>query len=246
MLNSIGMRLALVPAGTFWMGSPDDEQGRYRDESPLHRVTLTSSFYLGVFAVTQREYRQVMGVNPAWFSPEGGGADAVVGTQTDLLPIDQATWEEASAFCAALSQLPAERAAGRQYRLPTEAEWEYACRAWTTTAYHTGAELTYEDANFADDHCPRRVTTVGAYRPNAFGLSDMHGNVWEWCQDWWGEHYYEVSPEVNPPGPDSGIGHVIRGGSWENGRRYCRCACRFRVPPCNHGVGFRVALTHPG
>jgi uncharacterized protein (TIGR02996 family) len=245
LVNSLGMRFALIPAGRFAMGSPDDEPGRFHDESPLHEVKLTRPFYLGVFPVTQAEFAVLTGETGSWFSPGHGGGGFVEGTDTGQLPADQIDWPQASDFCKAMNDLRAERAENHHYRLPTEAEWEYACRAWTTTAYHFGVELTYEEANFADAHCPRRTTAVGSYRPNAFGLYDMHGNVWEWCDDYWGENY-EDAGGVDPIGPAIGIGHVIRGGSWADDRRRCRCACRYRVPPPRAGVvGFRVAMNHP-
>jgi formylglycine-generating enzyme required for sulfatase activity len=133
--------------------------------------------------------------------------------------------------------------AGRCYRLPTEAEWEFACRAGTTTAYHHGPELTKEMATFGRPH-EQGPEAVATHPPNAFGLFDMHGGVWEWCSDWFDEHYYNNCPRVAPPGPDTGRVRVIRGGSWMSDRDFCRAACREYAGPDSHRPrdGFRIVL----
>jgi uncharacterized protein (TIGR02996 family) len=249
LINSIGMEFALVPAGTFLMGAPDDEEWRRNDEGPQHPVTISRPFYLGVFQVTQAEYEAVIGSNPARFDRGNGGGPTH--------PVEQVTWADAVEFCRRLSALPAEKAAGRVYRLPTEAEWEYACRAGTTTPFSMGgpphAALVNYDGNYVYGGVPRgpylqRTTPVGSYPPNAFGLYDLHGNVWEWCADWYRKDYYREAPAVDPPGPKRGEQRVARGGCWDCVGWYCRAAHRLGDAPTTRDSfnGFRVALTVPG
>ncbi len=145
--NSIGMKLVLIPAGKFMMGSPKDEKDRGDDEEQ-HEVSITKPFYLGVYLVTQAEYEKVMGNNPSWFSAKGDGKDKVKDIDTSLFPVEMVYWNNAIAFCKKLSELPEEKKAGRVYRLPTEAEWEYACRAGTKTVFHYGDSLSSKQANF--------------------------------------------------------------------------------------------------
>ena len=241
--NSIGMRLMRLPAGPFLMGSPDPEPERSNDEGPRHRVTITRLFYIDVYPLTQQAYAAVMGSNPAEFiAARGGGPNH---------PVEQVSWDDAVEFCRRLSALPAEVRSGRRYRLPTEAEWEYACRAGAITASAFGDALGSERANF-DGHSPyggapkgkylQRTTPVGSYPSNAWGLYDMHGNVWEWCADWYGERYYGRSPGSDPAGPDDGDKRVVRGGSWNNNGRSCRSANRYKYKPSHKSgnVGFRV------
>jgi formylglycine-generating enzyme required for sulfatase activity len=208
-------------------------------------VTITRPFYLGVYPVTQQQYEAVMHANPSQFTRNQGG-----GPQH---PVDQVTWEEAVAFCKRLSDIPEEKRAGRTYRLPTEAEWEYACRAGTTTPFAGCDALASADANF-DGTRPygaartgpflQRTSKVGSYRPNAWGLFDMHGNVWEWCSDWHDEHYYADAPERDPQGPVRGTQKVLRGGSWHNSGHLCRSARRnkYAADFRNDAIGFRVAM----
>jgi formylglycine-generating enzyme required for sulfatase activity len=227
--NSIGMKLALVPAGPFRLGSPQSEAQRGEDEGPQREVVIARPFYLGIYPVTQREFEAVLGHNPAHFTKgNGGGPDH---------PVEQVSWDEAVEFCRRLSALPAERQAGRVYRLPSEAEWEYACRACTATPFAWGESLGATQANF-DGTRPYgsapsgphlgRTSPVGSYKPNAWGLYDMHGNVWEWCQDWY-------TPTTH---------RALRGGSWNNSGHLCRSARRQKYAPDFRGdtVGFRVAL----
>ncbi len=205
--NSVGMKLVLIPPGEFMMGSPESEEDRNSDEGPQHRVRITRPFYFGTYQVTQEEYERVMGTNPSSFSRGGGGNDRVSGMDTSRFPVETVSWNDAAEFCRKLSALPAERAAGREYRLPTEAEWEYACRAGTTTPFHFGSVLNGRQAN-VDGNRPygtsekgpylQRTTTVGSYSANGFGLFDMHGNVWEWCADWFSSDYYANSPVDDP------------------------------------------------
>jgi formylglycine-generating enzyme required for sulfatase activity len=203
------MKLALIPAGEFLMGSPDSDPGARGDEKPQHRVRITRPFYLSTSEVTQGEYQRVMGTNPSFFSSTGPGKDRVAGLDTARLPVEQARWHDAVDFCRRLSALPRERQAGRSYRLPTEAEWEYACRAGTRTAFHCGTALSSAQANFngnfpcggaARGPFLARTAEARSYAPNAWGLYDLHGNVWEWCQDWYDRDYYRESPAEDPPG----------------------------------------------
>ncbi len=231
--NSVGMRLTLIPSGEFVMGSPDSESERGADEV-RHRVTISRPFYLGVYEVTQAEYKSVTGRNP---SAHKGPTN----------PVEQVNWDEANEFCRKLSELPAEKAAGHRYRLPTEAEWEYACRAGTTTAYGFGNDkvLLHEFGWFSGNSGVTRLHPVGRKKPNAWGLYDMHGNVWEWCHDWYGP--FTNDHVVDPTGPTSGDVRVDRGGSWHYIGRFCRSASRYRFTPAQRisVLGFRVLRT-PG
>jgi formylglycine-generating enzyme required for sulfatase activity/outer membrane protein assembly factor BamB len=251
------MRLVLIPAGAFLMGSPDSDPEAHADEKPQHRVRTTRPFYLGVYEVTQREYERVMGSNPSFFSAAGPGKDRVAGLDTSWFPVEQVTWHQAVAFCRRLSELPQEKQARHVYRLPTEAEWEYACRSGTTTPFPFGHALSSPQANFNGNYPSAdaakgpflaRTTRVGSYPANAWGLHDMVGNVWEWCADWYGRDYYRVSPTDDPPGPASGSMRVIRGGEWYADARDCRSAFRYADLPDGvfYVMGFRVAMTVSG
>jgi formylglycine-generating enzyme required for sulfatase activity len=227
--NSIGIKLNKIPAGRFMMG---DVNGR-NDETP-HEVTLEQPFYLGVTEVTKAQWKAVMGNVPSKWTD-------------DNRPVERVSWEDVVSFCEKLSSLPAERAAGRVYRLPTEAEWEYACRAGTTTSYSFGDdESLLGDFAWFKDNASDQSHAVGQKRPNAWGLYDMHGNVWEWCSDGYGD--YPRGSVTNPRGPASGSGRVSRGGSWGNSARYCRSAIRDRDGPSlrRSGLGFRLALSSSG
>jgi formylglycine-generating enzyme required for sulfatase activity len=251
--NSIGMKLAYIPAGTFVMGSPESEAEREPQELP-HEVTISRPFYLGVYEVTQAQFERLLGGRtrgPVFTASRGGGPDH---------PMENVPWQNAVDFCQALSNLPAEKQAGRRYRLPTEAEWEYACRAGTTTAFHFGEQLSSRQANFNGSYpyggAPtgpylRRTAKVGSYEPNAWGLYDMHGNVAEWCADYYDPDYYRRSPKADPPGPEKGVIatqfqneylRVVRGGSWIDEARACRSAYRHGFMPHepNRLIGFRV------
>jgi formylglycine-generating enzyme required for sulfatase activity len=176
---------------------------------------------------------------------------------TDDFPVEQVSWEDAQAFLKRLSALPAEVKTGRTYRLPTEAEWEYACRAGTSAPFHFGNSLSSTQANFDGNHpyggaatepYLERTTRVGSYKPNALGLYDMHGNVWEWCNDWFAEDYYQESPRRDPSGPSDRAGpggdRVLRGGGWEDDGQDCRSASRGRHSPGDRNcvVGLRAVL----
>ena len=253
-VNSIGMRLALIPPGRFRMGSPTSEAGRFYNEGPLHEVEITRPFYLGVFPVTQAQWQTVMGNNPSWFSSTGPNKARVKGMDTGDFPVENVSWTNAMTFLKKLSARPEEKKKGRKYRLPTEAEWEYACRGGASSGpFHFGTSLSSRQANFAGTH-PHggaakgpflgRTCQVGSYRPNAFGLYDVHGNVSEWCSDWYAEDYYGESLPSDPPGPSVGSDRVIRGGSLSLVGRCCRSAVRCEYAPGDrhHDLGFRAAL----
>jgi formylglycine-generating enzyme required for sulfatase activity len=256
--NAIGMKLRRIPAGRFTMGSPKEETARLDSEGPQHEVEITRAFYLGKFEVTQGQYRQVMGENPSYFSQDGKGKEKVAGKDTDNFPVDSVSWEDAVAFCRKLSEMPKERAAGRVYHLPTEAEWEYACRGGATSyqIFHFGNSASSLQANFVGhtvygkvEGGPwlQRTTTVGSYRPNGYGLYDMHGNVGEWCADWHSKDYYANSDLKDPQGPQNGDRRVLRGGSCGNDAWDCRSAYRIDFDPGTRdpGFGFRV-VWRPG
>ena len=222
--NSIGMQLKMIPAGTFTMGEGDD----------AHQVTLTQSFRIGVHEVTQEQYERVMSSNPSYFK----------GPQN---PVEQVSWNDAVKFCEKLSALPEEKAAGRVYRLPTEAEWEYACRAGTTTKYSFGdIEGALGDYAWYRANSGRKTHRVGEKRGNPWGLYDMHGNVWEWCQDRYGG--YPKGAVTDPTGPNSGSIRVLRGGCWISPAEFCRSAFRDRGSPSvrTRDLGFRVTCVPSG
>ncbi len=254
--NSIGMKLVSIPAGEFQMGAPGGEYKAFSDERPQHSVRITRPFYLGVYEVTQAEYEQVMGTNPSEFKYTHSNMlvnGLLPDRDTGQFPVDSVSWNEAVEFCRRLSAFSEEKAAGHMYRLPTEAEWEYACRAGTTTPFHFGSQLNGREANSdgAAYGTPQkgpnlhRSTKVGSYAPNAFGLYDMHGNVNEWCEDWDGP--YTLATVSDPTGPASGSMRVFRGGSWKDWSGNCRSAARNKHSPGSQGslLGFRVAMT-PG
>jgi uncharacterized protein (TIGR02996 family) len=258
-VNSIGMRLALIPPGRFRMGALTTETGREAHEGPMHEVEITRAFYLGVFPVTQAQYEAVMRPNPSFFCATSGGGIAVAGQDTSAFPVEEVSWPDAIAFLERLSALPEEQECGRKYRLLTEAEWEYACRGGSasSTAFAFGNRLSSSQANFRADHPydgPEKgpplghSCKVGLHPPNAFGVYDMHGNVWEWCNDWYAWNYYANSPGKDPPGPSEGAHRVIRGGAWSHFGQHCRSAYRNRYAPAIRSchVGFRVALVLSG
>jgi formylglycine-generating enzyme required for sulfatase activity len=228
--NSLKMKFSLIPPGRFKMGSPKDEEW-HREDEVQHRVTLTKAFYMGTTEVTQGQFKAIMGHNPSFFTG-------------DALPVETVTWEQATEFCRKLSELE-----GAVYRLPTEAEWEYACRAGTTTPFHTGCTITTDQANYDGNHTyaggPKGVfrettTPAGALAANAWGICDMHGNVWEWCRDWYSE--YPERELCDPAGPQKGDRRVFRGGCWINFPAVCRSANRAKVVPLSwhFHLGFRV------
>jgi uncharacterized protein (TIGR02996 family) len=226
------MVFAWVPPGTFLMGSPPEERERGDDET-LHRVTLTQGFWMSVTPVTQVQWEVVTGYTP---SPDRG----------DDRPVVMVPWDDCKRYCRGLKAW-----AGTRGRLPTEAEWEYACRAGTTTSFHFGELASTSQAPYNGIYTyaggkkrsrREKTTPVGSYPPNAWGLFDMHGNVWEWCQDRYGRN---PSAEVeDPQGPNSGAARVVRGGSWADSRRWCRAASRggSTTLPGSFNIGCRVVL----
>ncbi len=250
--NSIGMKLALIPAGAFLMGSPESEEER-RDDETQHPVEITQPFFMGVFPVTQEEYQRVVGNNPSHFSKSGGGKAKVEKLNTSRFPVETVSQDDAIAFCHLLSELPEEKHAGRLYRLPTEAEWEYSCRGRATVSkpFCFGDSLSCKQANFIGyfpyGGAPKgqflqRTCEVGYYHANSFGLFDMHGNVWERCQDWYAPYDLIIlkDPAGSATSPENG--GVLRGGSWFHGGRYCRSAYRLWLNAGfrNSYFGFRV------
>ena len=230
--------------GTFLMGSqffPVGEKDR-RDNETQHEVTLTKGFYLGKYEVTQEQWEKVMGSKPSQFKEA-------------TRPVEKVSWDDAIKFCEKLTQM--EKTAGRLpegwvYTLPTEAQWVYACRAGTTTATAFGDSLSSKQANFNGDYPyggaskgPNlgRTTDVGSYPANAWGFHDMHGNVYEWCSDWYGD--YPDGSASDPVGPSEGSRRVLRGGSWRGLGQDCRSACRLRFRPDyrDYGLGFRVGFS---
>jgi formylglycine-generating enzyme required for sulfatase activity len=235
--NSIGMKLAWIPPGKFLIGSPDKEPERGKDERQ-HEVEITRGFYMGVYPVTQEEYAKVMKATPSYFASTGKGKDNVAGMDTKRFPVEQVSWRDALEFCRRLGELEP----GKNYDLPTEAEWEYACRAGSVTAFSFGANLSSRQANF--NQGLGRTCAVGAYPANVFGLFDMHGNVWEWCKDCYDAAYYDKSP-ISDPECTQGENRVLRGGAWNYRTSYCRCAYRNSYAPDYRGFsfGFRVVLS---
>jgi formylglycine-generating enzyme required for sulfatase activity len=248
--NTLSMKLVRIAKGKFLMGSPPSEVGRWATEHQ-HEVEITRGFFISTHHVTQAQYQKVMGTNPSHFRAGGAGAAFVRGLDTRDFPAENMPWNDALTFCKKLSALPGEKGARRVYRLPTEAEWEYACRAGTTTPFAFGKTLSSTQANFngnqpyggaARGPYLQRPSKVGSYKPNAWGLYDMHGNVYHFCSDWYGENYYRVSPRKDPVGPKTGTTRVVRGASWINDGMWCRSAFRIQVPPNDgrHHIGFRV------
>ena len=257
--------LLQIQPGTFTMGSPSNEVGRYSYDMAQHQVTLTQMFYIGVFECTQRQWELVMGNRPSYFrnndyyatrpveevsynSIRGTGTQAGAGWPTYGHAVDT------SSFMGKLQEKT-----GLTFDLPTEGQWEYACRAGTTTALNSGKNLTNtgQDATMAEvgrywynggfrysSNCTDTYGTakVGSSLPNAWGLYDMHGNVWEWTLDWWGANTSSTAAETDPVGPNTGSNRVIRGGGWSGSARYCRSAFRNSSSPSSNynDLGFRV------
>ena len=271
-VNSIGLKLVHIPAGEFLMGSPATEKGRRQDE-PQRRVKLTRDFEIGQFEVTRGQFREFVEATKYKSDVERGirggygfdiDTDKLAGPdkkytwhftgfpQTDEHPVVNVTWNDALAFCRWLSEQEK-----RVYRLPTEAEWEYACRGRSQTAFCNGedSEQVIEVGNIVDQDAKAKfadriavagsdghvfTAPVGSYQANAFGLHDMHGNVWEWTADWFGP--LPTTDQIDPQGPASGKDKVIRGGDWYHDWSFARCAQRFPIHPTlyRRHAGFRV------
>ena len=243
-LEALGIKMVTIPAGSFQMGSDNASTLR-----PVHTVTL-EAFQMSVTEIIQAQYLAVMGNNPSYF------------TDNDDLPVERADWFNAVSFCNRLSRLAGLDSCYQAtdeldyfgnknqvcdyskngYRLPTEAEWEYACRAGTTTNYNTGdSESDLDRAGWYRNNCGHKTHQVAQKEPNAWGLYDMHGNVWEWTNDWYYQNYNNSSGS-NPTGPKCGHDRVLRGGSWPDNAGYCRSANRCMIRPSyrNFGIGFRI------
>ncbi len=255
--NGVKMKLTLIPAGKFLMGSPDEEQkavveelvgpwasesaawGAVKREGPRHSVTISRPFYMGIFEVTQEQYEAVMGANPSAFKSKTN-------------PVEMISWNDAAEFCKRISAK-----AGRTICLPTEAQWEYACRSGAGTRFCFGDnnDDLCRYGNYCDksntlgkpwqdkDHTDGfdKTAAAGSFKPNDFGLYDMHGNVWEWCADWYADSYVDAGTK-DPAGPGKGLTRVLRGGSWLYNPAFCRAAVRNWYEPdfrANH-IGFRV------
>jgi formylglycine-generating enzyme required for sulfatase activity len=223
--GGVTLALTLITAGKFMMGSPDSEKGHLDGEGPQHKVTLSKPFYMGVTEVTQAQYQAIMGTNPSKFK----GATN---------PVEQVDWDDATEFCKKLSEKTRQGV-----RLPTEAEWEYACRAGTATVFSFGdADSALGDYAWYGANSGETTHPVGQKKPNAWGLYDMHGNVWEWCADWTGS--YPNGAVTDPQGAAFGNRRVLRGGCWYFDPRYCRAAFRHRYDPFIRlfNLGFRVVV----
>jgi formylglycine-generating enzyme required for sulfatase activity len=222
--RSVKMDFVRIPSGSFMMG---DEKGD-DEEKPVHRVTVSKPFYMGKFEVTQEQWEAVTGSNPSHFK----GAKN---------PVDRVSWEACQAFIKKLNEKFAR--ANVVFALPTEAEWEYACRAGSTSRYGYGdREADLEQYAWFEGNAGGKTHPVGQKKPNAWGLYDMHGNVWEWCGDWYDGDYYRNSPPVDPPGPTVVTSRVLRGGSWSDPAPYCRSSYRYCLPLwfCVHCYGVRL------
>lgn len=241
--NSIGMKLKLIPAGEFLMGAPKSDGDANDSEKPQHKVRITKSFYLGVTEVTQAEYEKVMGKNPSTFSKEGKRADRVSGEDTSRHPVERVRWQDAVEFCKRLSAKE-----GATYRLPTEAEWEYACRAGTTTRFCFGNdEESLGNYAWFRENSKRKTHPVGQKKPNAWGLYDMHGNVFEWCQDCFDVSYGSERAVTDPKRLAGGFGRLLRGGSFVGTAGALRSTYRNYNRPSDRdrNYGFRPVRTYP-
>jgi len=238
--SALDLEMIWVEPGTFMMGSPTTEAERYGPETQ-HKVTLTQGFYLGKYEVTQEQYKKVMGKNPSHF-------------KGNKLPVEDVSWNDAVAFCEALTKMELQNNYGRddysenkittgswEFNLPTEAQWEYACRAGTTTAYSWGDSITTDNANYYSSGYSQ-TRDVGLYSANPWGFFDMHGNVFEWTADWYAG--YSSGAQTDPEGPATGASPVIRGGSWSHPGSFLRSASRSLFTPAARYsyIGFRVGF----
>jgi formylglycine-generating enzyme required for sulfatase activity len=231
------LTMVKIPAGSFLMGSPESEKGRFEDESPQHPVSL-KEFYMGQTEVTQSQYQAIMGENPSKF-------------RGNNLPVETVSWNQSQEFCQKLSTKT-----GRNYTLPSESQWEYACRAGTTTPFYFGETITPDLGNYDGNSTygnaskgsyRKKTTKVGEFPPNDFGLYDMYGNVWEWCQDTWHKNYQDAPMDGSALTSRNNNAHILRGGSWISLPRYCRSATREDYTPDNrlYLIGVRVVCETP-
>ncbi|HVS53851.1 MAG TPA: formylglycine-generating enzyme family protein [Opitutaceae bacterium] len=227
--DGVTMDFVLVQPGSFVMGS--DENTGDGDESPQHKVTITQPFYLGKFEVTQAQWTALMGDNPSEFKGPSR-------------PVDTVSWNDCQRFLAKLSAKT-----GRKFTLPTEAQWEFACRAGSTTTWSFGERDTNAaDYGWLGENSSGTTHPVGEKKPNAWGLHDMHGNVWEWCADFYTKHAYASKDAIDPRGPPPSEGHILRGGAWGEHPNNARSATRNCMGPDDrhNGTGFRcVMLVNP-
>lgn len=275
--QSLPLRLSFIDFGAMTLGSPPNERGRRGDERP-HMIFIERPFLLGTYEVTQKQFQAVMGRNPSFFQKRGNGRGRVKNIATQQFPVETVTWFDSLEFCNKLSakdgypkyyqlkdvkrdkgsiiSATVKIIGGNGYRLPTESEWEYACRAGTKTVYHFGDRSSGGDANFRSRRSTgayggrtsvielKRSCRVGRYNPNAFGLYDMHGNVSEWVWDWYKTDYPKKYQKAGT-GPKTGRRKIIRGGSWMLDGKSCRSASRATNSPfaMKNYSGFRVART---
>ena len=221
--DGISIEMVKVEAGSFDMGATSEMENPYEDEKPVHRVTLTNNYYVGKYEVIQALWQAVMGSNPSKFK----GAD---------LPVEQVSWNDCQDFVSKLNAMT-----GKRFRLPTEAEWEYAARGGKKSrGYQYSGSNTLGDVAWYGDNSGSKTHAVGTKQPNELGIYDMTGNVWEWCQDWYDS--YSSSPQTNPTGAASGSYRVNRGGCWYSSARYCRTSYRYRSTPGGRGRGLGLRL----
>ena len=243
-VNSIGMKFIAIPSGSFLMGVGDGVRGAYDSEKPQHAVTITKPFHIGKYEVTQAEWEAVMGSNPYTLDRSNSFYNLPGMAARITRPDHPATvsWDDAQQFIARLNA----KEGHNRYRLPTEAEWEYAARAGTTTAYSFGdnADDLNRYAWFGEDFARGGTHPVGKKLPNPWGLYDVHGNAWEWVQDYYSDSYYRESPSSDPRGPAAGRQHVVRGGSWHQTSDSWRSSFRKPYPPTYRGIsiGFRLVM----
>ena len=275
--QSTGLETVVIETGEFIIGSPVKEKGRQIVEIP-HRVQISQPFLLGRYEVTQRQFQEVMAFTPSHFKSAVVGKEKMLAYDTGEFPVERVSWFDAVAFCNRLSkrdgyapyytlvdvqhdgnsikQAILRIEGGNGYRLPTEAEWEYACRASTTLRFHFGNSSGIKKANFvcrgpsnygtpSKEQSLGRTAKVGSYTSNGWGLYDMHGNVAEWCGDWYAKDYYSQAPLKDPTGANHGHHRVLRGGSWLVNEASCRAASRFYLTgdQRKYFAGFRVART---